>query len=97
MKRAAEAAASATAACAAKEKAALEEDDDDDPLDQYMENIVKEVKSVRGNTATAVSTKSGKTVTIVKQEPSSTAPKTSVVQVIAKNVKNEVRRDESSV
>ena len=96
MERAAEAAAVAAAAVAAKEKAA-EEDDQDDPLDKFMENIAKEVKSVRGNTATMVSTKSSvgtaKTVTIVKQEPVSTASKGPVVQVVAKTVKSEVRTD----
>lgn len=99
MERAAEAAALAAAECAAKEKAA-EEDDEDDPLDKFMENIAKEVKSVRGNTATTVSTKSNvgtaKTVTIVKQEPVTTVSKGSVVQVIAKTVKSEVRTDRLS-
>lgn len=89
MERAAEAAALVSAACA---KAEPIEDDDDDPLDKFMEDIAKEVKTVRGNTATIISTKSnGANTKIIKQESSTTNPKGSVTKIVATTVKNEVR------
>jgi hypothetical protein len=94
MERAAEAAALASAAIANTEN---EDDvDDDDPLDKFMEDIAKEVKSFRGHTATIVSTKSNanntKAITTTKQEqPSNNNTKESVIKVVTKTVKTEVR------
>ena len=67
MERAAEAAALAAAACAKIENP---EEDEDDPLEKYMEDIAKEVKSFRGNNATIISSKAnGTNAKIIKQEP----------------------------
>ena len=83
MERAAEAAALAAAALANIPPAPEEEEDD--PLDKFMETISKEVKSFRGNNATIISSKpNGNTI---KQENN----KGSVVKVITKTVKPEVR------
>jgi hypothetical protein len=78
MERAAQAAALASAACANVESA--EDDDDDDPLDKFMEDIAKEVKSFRGNKSDGSNTK-----------VLSNNPKGSVIKLITKTVKNEVR------
>jgi hypothetical protein len=83
MERAAEAAALAAAALASIPPAA--DEDEDDPLDKFMETISKEVKSFRGNNATIISSKpNGNNI---KQENN----KGSVVKVITKTVKTEVR------
>lgn len=89
MERAAEAAALIAAACADAEKP--EDDDGDDPLDKFMEDIAKEVKNFRGNTATIFSTKSnGLNTKGIKQEQL-TNNKSSAIKIVTKTVKNEVR------
>lgn len=95
MERAAEAAALASAACAKTET--TEEDDEEDPLDKFMLDIAKEVKTVRGNNATIISTKSnGANTKIIKQESGATNPKGSVIKIASTTVKNEVSIDEFS-
>jgi hypothetical protein len=90
MERAAEAAALAAAACANLEK---EEEEEEDPLEKFMENIAKEVKSFRGNNATIISKKTNGSnttaVATIKQEQLTN--KGSVIKVITKTVKSEVR------
>jgi len=92
MERAAEAAALAAAACANLEK---EEEEEEDPLEKFMENIAKEVKSFRGNNATMISKKTNGSnttaVATVKQEQLTNNSKGSVIKVITKTVKTEVR------
>ena len=91
MERAAEAAALISAACVTTETT---EEDEDDPLDKFMQDIAKEVKSVRGNNATIISTKSnGANTKIIKPESSTTNPKGSVIKIATTTVKNEVRID----
>lgn len=90
LERAAEAAALASAACTKKENA--DDDDEDDPLDKYMENISKEVKSLRGNNATIISTKPNAANTnVIKQEPATNNPKGSVIKIVTSTVKSQVR------
>ncbi len=87
MERAAEAAALISAACA---NAANAEDEDDDPLEKFMEDIAKEVKSFRGNNATIISTKSnGANTKVIKQEQVTNNPKGSIIKIVTKNVKSE--------
>ncbi|CAF1531738.1 unnamed protein product [Rotaria sordida] len=90
LERAAQAAALASAACVNVEKT---DDEGEDPLDRFMENIAKEVKSFRGTNATIISTKSNenntKAITTIKQEQSSNNPKGSVIKIITKTTKNE--------
>ena len=57
MERAAEAAALASAACAANAVKTEDAEDEEDPLEKYMESIQKEVRAIRGNTATVVPVK----------------------------------------
>lgn len=91
MERAAEAAALAAAACAAK----VEDENDEDPLDKFMDDIAKEVKSFRGNNATIISKKTNANSTAatstVKQEQITNNAKGSVIKVITKTIKSEVR------
>ncbi|CAF1090762.1 unnamed protein product [Adineta steineri] len=95
MERAAEVAALASAAVANSEKAAAEADDDeDDPLDKFMEDIAKEVKSFRGTNNTGIISKkingnNPTTATIVKQEQLTNNAKASVIKIVTKTVKNE--------
>ncbi|CAF4414416.1 unnamed protein product, partial [Rotaria sp. Silwood2] len=92
LERAAQAAALASAACATVEKVE-DDDEDEDPLDKFMENITKEVKSFRGNNATVISTKPNETntkaVTTIKQEQSLNNEKGSVIKIITKTIKSE--------
>lgn len=90
MERAAQAAAIAAAACANTNKTE-NDDDEEDPLEKYMEGIAKEVKSVRGNNATIISKKPNGNTTTIKQEPSANTSKGSVIKIITKTIKNEVR------
>jgi len=91
MERAAEAAALIAAACANIEKT---EDEEDDPLDKFMEEVAKEVKSCRGTNATIISTKSNENNTkIIKKEELTNNTKGSVIKVITKTIKTEVRTD----
>ena len=91
MERAAEAAALASAALTVSNQT---EEEDEDPLDKYMTEISKEVKSSRINTGKIITSKSNSNIAsnanIVKQEPTSTVSKSAVVKVITKTVKNEV-------
>ncbi len=86
MERAAEAAALIAAACANTENT---EEDDDDPLDKYMEDIAKEVKSFRGNNITK---SNGANTKVIKQEQVTNNPKASIIKIVTKNVKTEVRK-----
>jgi ATP-dependent RNA helicase DDX46/PRP5 len=83
MERAAEAAALIAAACANTENT---EEDDDDPLDKYMEDIAKEVKSFRGNNITK---SNGTNTKVIKQEQVTNNPKASIIKIVTKNVKTE--------
>lgn len=97
LERAAEAAALASVACTNTAGKPNEEEDEEDPLDKYMETISKEVKSFRSTNATIISTKSSenlsKAVTMIKQEQKSANGKGSVIKVITKAVKSEVRKE----
>ncbi len=65
-----------------------EEEDDEDPLDKFMEDIVKEVKTLRGNVV--IRSNEGNTKGI-KQEQVTNNPKGSIVKIMSKTIKNEVR------
>lgn len=86
MERAAEAAAMASAACATTGTA---EEEEDDPLDKFMEGISKEVKSLRGNVVVRSNEANTK---VIKQEQVTNNPKASVIKIVTKTIKNEVRR-----
>ena len=91
MERAAEAAALASAALTVSNQT---EEDEEDPLDKYMTEISKEVKSSRINTGKIITSKSNSNIAgsanIVKQEPTPAVSKSAVIKVITKTVKNEV-------
>lgn len=92
LERAAEAAAIAAAAALAKTENV--DEDEDDPLDKYMDNIAKEVKSLRGTNATIISTKpSGANAKVIKQESVTNNPKGSVIKIVSTTVKSQVRID----
>ncbi|CAF1019051.1 unnamed protein product [Rotaria sordida] len=88
--RAAQAAALTSAVCVNAEKI---DDEEEDPLDKFMEDIAKEVKSFRGTNTTIISTKSNennsKVITTIKQEQLSNNTKGSVIKIIRKTIKNE--------
>ncbi|CAF1132098.1 unnamed protein product [Rotaria sordida] len=90
LERAAQAAALTSAACVNAERI---DDEEEDPLDKFMEDIAKEVKSFRGTNTTIISTKSNennsKAITRIKQEQLSNNTKGSVIKIITKTIKNE--------
>ncbi|CAF5096406.1 unnamed protein product, partial [Rotaria sp. Silwood1] len=59
------------------------EHDEEDPLDKYMESIEKEIKSFHENNT--------KVITTITQAQLANNSKGSIIKIITKTVKNEVR------